>query len=207
MLTLYITRHGETEWNTQKKMQGWQDSPLTENGIENALCLRDRMNPIPLDIIYASPSGRTRKTANLIRGNRSIPILLNDNLKEINMGTWEGKTLLAIQEEEPAAFYAFWNAPNDYVSNGGESFYETVERVREVLKQIEHKYPSGNVLIVTHSVVIKCLFTIFNNNGIENLWDPPFIEDTSLTIVEKSDEGYQLILEGCTVHKNLAMKE
>lgn len=206
MLTLYITRHGETEWNTQKKMQGWQDSPLTENGIVNALCLRDRMNPIPLDIIYASPSGRTQQTANLIRGNRSIPILLDDNLKEINMGTWEGKTLSAIKVNNPAAFHAFWNAPNDYVSNGGESFSEALERARGFLKQIEQTYPSGNVLIVTHSVVIKCLFTIFNHNGIENLWDPPFIEDTSLTIVEKSDESYQLILGGCTVHKNSLMK-
>lgn len=201
MLTLYITRHGETEWNIQKKMQGWQDSPLTTNGIENANFLRERMESIPLDAIYTSPSGRTQQTAELIRGNRTIPVVLEENLKEINMGKWEGKTLLSIQESDPVAFQAFWNTPNEYVSNGGESFSETLERVREVLKQVKHKYPSGNVLIVTHSVVIKCLLTIFNNKGIENLWDPPYIEDTSLTIVEKYDEGYQLILEGCTVHK------
>ncbi len=84
MLNLYITRHGETVWNTQKRMQGWSDSDLTENGISNAVSLGDRMKEIKLDVIYTSPSKRTITTANLIKGEREIPIILDENLREIN---------------------------------------------------------------------------------------------------------------------------
>lgn len=87
------------------------------------------------------------------------------------------------------------------IVNGGEAFSQTMKRAKEVLKPIETNYSSGYVLVVKHSVVIECLFAIFKNAGIENLRDPPYIEDTSLTIVEKRNAAYQLILEGCTVHK------
>jgi len=68
MLTLYITRHGETVWNTQKRMQGWKDSPLTETGRQNAFSLGERLAHIPFRAVYSSPSGRTKETASLICG-------------------------------------------------------------------------------------------------------------------------------------------
>lgn len=201
MLRLYITRHGETQWNIEKKMQGWQDSPLTAKGIQNACGLSERMEPVDIDAIYASPSGRAKHTAELIRGNQPIEIAFDPNLKEINMGEWEGNNVSAIKERYQASFHAFWNEPALYKPSGGESFPELIERIRTALKEIEAKHSSGNVLIVTHSVVIKALFMMFKDAEIEHFWAPPFIEDTSLTIVEVDDSGYRVILEGCTVHK------
>ncbi|MDE4085281.1 histidine phosphatase family protein [Planococcus maritimus] len=201
MLRLYITRHGETQWNIEKRMQGWQDSPLTATGIQNALWLSERMEPVDLDAIYASPSGRAKHTAELIRGNQPIEIAFDPNLKEINMGEWEGNNVSAIKERYQASFHAFWNEPALYKPSGGESFPELIERIRTALKEIEAKHSSGNVLIVTHSVVIKALFMMFNDAEIEHFWAPPYIEDTSLTIVEVDDTGYRISLEGCTVHK------
>ncbi len=89
MLTLYITRHGETKWNTEKRMQGWSDSSLTENGVKNAILLGNRLKDIEFDAIHTSPSQRTIITANLIKGDRKIPLIPDDQLKEINMGIWE----------------------------------------------------------------------------------------------------------------------
>ncbi|AUD15012.1 MULTISPECIES: histidine phosphatase family protein [unclassified Planococcus (in: firmicutes)] len=201
MLRLYITRHGETQWNIEKKMQGWQDSPLTAKGIQNALWLSERMELVDIDVIYASPSGRAQHTAELIRGNKPTQIVFDPNLKEINMGEWEGHNVSAIKEQDQASFHAFWNEPASYKPSGGESFPELIERVGTALKEIEAKHSSGNVLIVTHSVVIKALFMIFKDTEIEHFWAPPYIEDTSLTIVEVDDTGYRVSLEGCTVHK------
>lgn len=201
MLRFYITRHGETQWNIEKKMQGWKDSPLTAKGIQNALWLSERMKPIDIDAIYASPSGRAKHTAELVRGDKPIQIVFNPNLKEINMGEWEGNNISAIKEWDQARFQAFWNEPTSYEPRGGESFPELIKRTRTALKEIEARHSSGNILIVTHSVVIKALFMIFNDTGIEHFWAPPYIEDTSLTIVEVDDTGYRINLEGCTIHK------
>ncbi|MEK4486410.1 histidine phosphatase family protein [Psychrobacillus sp. FSL H8-0484] len=204
MLTLYITRHGETEWNTQERMQGWKDSDLTEIGVQNAIDLGERLQSTPIDAIYSSPSNRTQKTTKLICGNRNIPIILDEDLREINMGIWEGKTQSYIKENYPTEHNNFWNAPRFYNPMEGESFFDVQRRVLTVLNRMKSDKCSGNVLIVTHSVVIKCLLSIFKDLPIENIWDPPYIHDTSLTIVEVNEKGYRILLEGDTLHKETA---
>jgi broad specificity phosphatase PhoE len=73
MIKLYITRHGETIWNTEKRMQGWLDSNLTENGKKNAEALGERLKDIEFEAIYSSPSQRTKTTTELVKGDRAIP--------------------------------------------------------------------------------------------------------------------------------------
>ncbi|KGM44664.1 histidine phosphatase family protein [Neobacillus niacini] len=200
MITLYITRHGETDWNREKRMQGWLDSNLTDNGVKNAVCLGERLKETELTAIFSSPSGRTRETASLIRGERDIPVIYDENLREIKLGQWEGKTHSSIKELYPTEFESFWNTPHLFTTVGGERFEETRARAIQVLERIKREYKSGNILIVTHSVVIKCLYSFFKNTPIETLWDPPYIHDTSLTIVEMADNGYKLVLEGDITH-------
>jgi broad specificity phosphatase PhoE len=200
MITLYITRHGETEWNTEKRMQGWLDSNLTENGIKNAISLGERLKETELTAIYSSSSGRTKATTNLIRGERDIPVVYDENLREIKLGQWEGKTHTSIKEIYQSEYESFWNAPHLFKTVGGETFEETRTRAVQVLNRIKSEYKSGNILIVTHSVVIKCLYSFFKNSPIETLWDPPYIHDTSLTIVEMNEDGFNLVLEGDITH-------
>lgn len=204
MITLYITRHGETEWNTEKRMQGWLDSNLTENGIKNATSLGERLKETELKAIFSSPSGRTKATTSLIRGERDIPVIYDENLKEIKLGQWEGKTHSSIKELYQTQYESYWNAPHQYTSVGGETFEETRARAIQVLDRIKRDYKSGNILIVTHSVVIKCLYSFFRNTSIETLWDPPYMHDTSLTIVEMNESGFKLVLEGDISHLETA---
>jgi broad specificity phosphatase PhoE len=200
MITLYITRHGETEWNTEKRMQGWLDSNLTENGIKNAISLGERLKETELTAIYSSSSGRTKATTNLIRGERDIPVIYDENLREIKLGQWEGKTHTSIREMYPSEYESFWNAPHLFKAVGGETFEETRARAIQVLNRIKSENKSGNILIVTHSVVIKCLYSFFKNSPIETLWDPPYIHDTSLTIIEMNEKGFKIVLEGDISH-------
>ncbi|WLR42558.1 histidine phosphatase family protein [Bacillus carboniphilus] len=205
MLTLYITRHGETIWNTERRMKGWADSPLTKKGIKNAASLGGRMKQINLDAIYASSSKRTEETANLIRGDRDTPIILNDDLKEINMGEWEGKRFLQSRGNYPEAFHSFWNTPHLYKPVGGESFEQLKDRVLKAMNFIQEEHTSGNVLVVTHSVVIKTLLAFFKNSPLENIWDPPYIHDTSLTVVELGEGKSNIVIEGDISHRNEQM--
>ncbi|MEH7112976.1 histidine phosphatase family protein [Neobacillus niacini] len=201
VIILYITRHGETEWNREKRLQGWLDSNLTDNGVINAVSLGERLKKTELAAIFSSPSGRTMATTNLIRGDRDIPIIFDENLREINMGDWEGNTHSSVKERYPKEYDAFWNAPHLFLRDGAESFEQTRERVIQVINRIKRDYQSGNILIVTHAVVIKCFYSFFKNTSIETLWDPPFIHDTSLTVVEMAETGFKIVLEGDISHR------
>ncbi|MBS4218248.1 histidine phosphatase family protein [Bacillus sp. FJAT-49711] len=200
MLTFYITRHGETEWNVQSRMQGWGDSELTKNGIRNAKLLGERLKDVDFQAIYSSPSKRTQSTSALIRGNRDIPILFDENLREIHMGDWEGKTRVFLEENDASNFHAFWNTPHLYVPTKGEQFIDLQERVLKAIDGIKQSNESGNVLIVTHTAVIKVLLAYFKKLPMENLWDPPYIHDTSLTMIEFDGNEVRVMMEGDVSH-------
>lgn len=201
MLTLYITRHGETVWNTEKRLQGWMDSELTINGIDNAKLLGEKLKDIEFKNIYSSPSKRTVKTAELVAGDRKQKILEDNNLKEIYMGEWEGQKQSEIQMKYPDQFHAFWNTPHLYRKDNGETFDQLHDRVVAFLKRLQEENQEGNVLLVTHTVVIKILLAYFKKESHEKLWGPPYIYDTCLNIIKINNETTEVLLEGDISHR------
>lgn len=199
-MKIYITRHGETEWNKEGKMQGWKNSNLTENGIQNAKRLGYRLKDIDFDCIYCSPLGRTMETAKQIRGYKGTEIVIVDSLKEMGFGKWEGMEHNTIKELYRTEHFNFWNKPHLYNSIEGESFEELFKRVENVLNEIISNPLGENILIVSHAVVIKALYTIIKKSPLEKLWDPPFMHDTSLTVVEVVDNEMKFILEADISH-------
>src|SRR5690625_7493165 len=79
---VYLTRHGETVWNTKKLMQGWKDSPLTDKGVKQARQLSLRLSDVPLNAIYSSTSDRAVNTAEIIKRERPLIVIKIDNLRE-----------------------------------------------------------------------------------------------------------------------------
>lgn len=200
MLTLYVVRHGETEWNIQNKLQGWMDSTLTNSGIEHTLRLQKRLEPIHFQQIYASPSGRAVHTANLVKGLQNIEVKTDENLKEIHLGSWEGKTHDEIKLLEPERYNHFWNAPHLYIPDTGETFKDLNTRVKNFLTYIASNYSKGHILIVTHTVFIKMLLAHVKQLPISKLWAPPYIKDTSLTVIEIDNGHFNIRLEADTEH-------
>lgn len=184
MLNLYITRHGETEWNVEGRMQGWKNSGLTLKGIENAEALGKRLESVDIRVIYSSSSQRAVHTAELIRGNRKIDIITDDNLREINLGEWEGKAKDEFGESDKAGLEAFWNRPHQYKAVTGEDFFQVRERIEAVLDRIISENRDCSILIVTHAIIVKTIMSIFKGIPIEDLWKQPFIHGTSLCAVE-----------------------
>ncbi len=183
-------------------MQGWSDSELTEKGRENARALGKRLGDINFSAIYSSPSRRTLETANIIRNNNNPPIILEEKLKEIHMGDWEGENHQFLNEKYPEAYKSFWDTPHLYELESGENFTDVYNRAAESVNRITTENNTGRVLIVTHSVIIKCLFAYFKKRPLERLWDPPYIHDTSLSIVKVVDNSYEFLLEGDLSHRN-----
>lgn len=199
-MRIYITRHGETEWNRMGRMQGWENSRLTEKGIENAKRLGESLKTADIGCIYCSTLGRAVETAELIRGEKNIKIILNESLKEMCFGVWEGMMHSDIKEMFPDQHQNFWERPHLYEPIQGESYPEFIERVRTGFYDIINSARDKNILIVTHTCVKKAIYSFLKNIPIEDFWDPPFMYDTCLTVLEKEGDEIRFILEGDTSH-------
>lgn len=208
MTRLFLTRHGETEWNKEGKMQGWGDSPLTELGIKQGEWLRDRMFDTKIDVIYTSPIGRAYNTAEIIRGNRDIKIIANDGLKEIKLGRWEGLSQDEIQKKDIINYFNFWNVPSKYIPTcKAETFNEVMERSYKAISDILREEKGKNILVVTHTVTLKAYLCKLQSREIDTLWDPPFIKQTSLTEIEFDEESFKIPVMACMKHHKFARSE
>jgi len=201
MLNLYITRHGETQWNTEKRLQGWLNSPLTEKGTLQGQLLNKAVKMYNISKIYSSPSERALKTAKAARGKLDIEIELMDELKEMNMGDWEGRTLEEIREKEPENFENYWTRPQLFIKNSGEDFFELVSRTRRAVEKILEENDEGDILIVTHGVTLKSLLSHFTEEDFFTFWTRPVLEQASISMVEVDKEHHGIIrLYGDTRH-------
>jgi phosphoserine phosphatase len=198
--TIYITRHGQTEWNVQKRMQGHQDSELTPLGVQQAEWLSRGLQGVHLDAVYASPSTRALRTAEIIRGERTLPLTACDEFKEIGMGVWEGRDSAELELQYPEQHQFFWGDPEQFSVEGSETFAAVQERALRKLREIIDLHAGGTVLIVTHTVVIKVLMAYFEDRAMNKLWDLPYIYPTCLCRIDITDGVPEIVLHGDTSH-------
>ena len=158
-VTFYYVRHGRTLFNKVGKMQGWCDSPLTEEGIKNAYEAKEVLKNITFDHIYTSTSERCIDTANIIKGERNIPISYEKGLKETNFGSFEGVTIANhLEEIDKRRLGTF-----DWSDVGGENIEMLSERVMKEYQKIYDESADGDkILIVSHgSVFLHMLHFMF----------------------------------------------
>lgn len=198
---IYITRHGETEWNTERRMQGHNNSPLTQLGIRQAGWLAERLKDVQLDLIVSSPLERAMQTARILADGRQIEIKPHNALKEIYLGSWEGQKVEDVQRVYPVAHHHFWHAPHEYVPLDGESYPMLQARLSSFVKHELMHYAHKNILIVTHAVTIKTIVNLIAHNGdLSRLWHGEKILPASLTTVEYTPDGFKLISVGDISH-------
>lgn len=161
-MNLYFTRHGETEWNVKKKIQGTTDIPLNENGIYQAKCLaqtllekRDSEAFCPIRV-YTSPQLRAAETAQICADVLGIECVPLDGLREMDLGEWEGANWDIIRETYGEQ-YLHWNSHRrfDYTP-GGENYDEVLGRTLAALDEILGR-ETKDVLVVSHSAVLMAL--------------------------------------------------
>lgn len=207
--TVYVTRHGETEWNVEGRLQGHRDSSLTLLGKQQARWLGAKLKDVRFDAIYCSSSKRALDTAYIVRGQRDVPLFPLDAMKEMNFGSWEGHKRADIEKVDPLRDFTFWNKPHMYESvDGGESFAELSDRVFPALTEIIANHQGGTLLIVTHAVTLKLILAHFRGDPLEKLWQPPIIHPTALNKVVLDLNQRQSIIEimGDTSHYRTVRK-
>jgi probable phosphoglycerate mutase len=203
-MEIYFVRHGQTEWNVERRMQGQNDSALTEKGIADSQALGERLSDICFDGIWCSPAGRTKHTLRLILGEKRIPVRYDDRLLEIDLDEWEGKTKSELEQdpENETLVHAFWEAPDKFTPEWGESFEEVQERIVDFFNELVARHSCKKVLVVTHTTVIKTFLCYLTQTPISNLWKTKAIYPSSLTQLNYKDEKWSIVLEGDIEHYN-----
>ena len=141
--TILLARHGETDWNAARRVQGHTDVPLNERGREQARELAAELDDEPLDAVYASDLLRAHETARIVAERKGLDVIVLPELRERHFGTWEGLDRHGGARALPAGRRAgSWG--------DGETREELSRRILPALERIAESHPDGRVLVVAH---------------------------------------------------------
>lgn len=200
-MKLYIIRHGQTDWNIAKKIQGRQDIPLNERGRYQAGCLKKAMENRPVTAVFSSPQIRAMETAKAVASFSGSVVIPVKDLMEINYGSWEGKTEEELLQEDRALYEAWWSHPAETAPPGGESISQVNERCQKAWKEIKPQL-TGDAAIVAHGGLLAHFMeqllgsesvaasTVAHNASITTIEYEP--ETESFTLVEFDDYRHLL---------------
>lgn len=155
----FLARHGQTQWNVIKKLQGRLDSPVTAQGLEQAKQLADKLVNHNINQIISSPIGRAKTTAQVCQQRLDIPLSYNDGLIERDFGDWQGE--LFEQLTEQPHFESIFYQVTEHAPPNGESGIACANRFKQTLitiaRQLERESVPQSVLIITHGDLLRCL--------------------------------------------------
>ena len=162
-MTILLVRHGETLWNLERRYQGRFDSPLTERGVAQARAIGRLLASLPQAAsapTVASPQGRARRTAEIIRqqfgGARELRF--DDRLRELSLGSWDGLTYAEIEARSPGIFAAEGHHEWYFRSPDGESYEAFAARIDEWLAEQDQ---AAAIVVVAHGLVSRMLRGLF----------------------------------------------
>ena len=201
MTDIILIRHCEAEGNIKKVFQGSTDADITENGQAQLKALSDRMKDIPFDYIYSSPLKRAYKTAEAANAWMKLPIIENNDLREINAGIIEGIKYIDLPVLYPQEA-RHWNlSPMDFAPEGGESMRDVFERGWNAILNIAKEHNNSRICVVSHGCTIRNILCRAKHWQIDKLNDVEWCDNTAISILRFNDDfDCELILENDASH-------
>ncbi len=155
MLELLLIRHGQTDWNAERRIMGNQPIGLNEVGKSQIQKLAELLKPLPIESIYSSPLQRTEETSQIINAGRNLKIEFHQNLREIEYGDWIGKTFQEIKALP--GYVEHYHSPHLPVCNNGESLTAVQARGVGFIESLRKEFKKRRIAIVSHADWIKCV--------------------------------------------------
>jgi len=178
--TFFLLRHGQTNYNVEGRLAGKAEESkpnpphLTEVGEKQIMAVAEKLADMSIDIIYSSPFARTMRTATIVSESTGAKVLIDNRLREVDIGVMEGKTI-----NDWEAFFIgkneFFDAPP-----GAESLKEVYVRALDFLTEINDKYGDKHILVVSHGDVLWAMKSIFMGIEGDGILKTPYIEPGTL---------------------------
>lgn len=201
-MKLYIIRHGETRWNVERRLQGASDTDLNEKGIALAKVTGEALKEVPFSCCFTSPLKRAKETAQLVLGEREIPIYLDERIQEISFGTWEGRDSALLPGNMLDNF--FHHTEQYEAPEGGEEISQICARTKAFWDDItsREELQDKTILIASHGCAVRALLqNVYEDSGIENFWHGCVPPNCSVNVVDVRGDKAVLLEEDKVYYK------
>ena len=170
MTTIYLVRHGRTDWNEQAVFRGRVDRPLDAVGRQQAEAVADALGGLDIRRVFSSPLIRARHTADPLAKQLGLDVELSEGLNDMDFGQWQGLSEATVEEQFSRVFAVWTKDPFAAQIPGGETLAQIWNRVNEALKQISAMTGAERAVVVTHRVVLKILLCGLTEAGSAGFW-------------------------------------
>ena len=204
MTEVVVVRHGETPWNVERRVQGWEDIPLNENGIRQAEALarhlaRARQQGKQIDAIYSSDLQRARMTAEIVAQTLSLPVVVEQGVRERHFGVLQGLVFSTMEVHQPEAARIWKSRDPDAVLPEGESLRRFHERVTQAIDAIAARHIGQRVMVVSHGGAMDIIWRHARQASLQAPREAELL-NASINRIKVMPERWEIIEWGNVAH-------
>lgn len=188
---LYLVRHGQSTWNATGRWQGQADPPLSDHGRAQAFALAGNFPDAAVTHVVTSDLGRARATAEPIAARFGVEPVVDADLREIDVGSWSGKTRDEIRAEDAASLELYFQGQVGWT--GGESYEAHETRSGRAARSLEGLDSDGAVIAVTHGGTMRALILELLQIDPNSRWRFTGIGHGSVTHLSRGAYGWRLV--------------
>jgi len=196
---IYLIRHGQTEWNKEKRFRGAFDVPLNDQGREEAACAAGALRDISLMRIYASPLSRAMETAQIVSSGRAIEVVADNAFLDIDYGEWTKMLDAQVQRKFPKLHVAWLKTPHLVRFPGGETLAEVRQRAVARLRELAAVFAGEAIAVVSHRVTLKLLLAAAKGLDDSHFWNIA-VDTAAIALLRTEGATLRLVYENDTRH-------
>ena len=200
MTTIYLIRHAEAEGNLYRRIHGWYDALVTENGLRQIQALEQRFQGEHFDAVWSSDLYRTCTTARAVYEPRGLELRTDPELRELNMGDWEDQTWGQVRRTQPGELDRFNRSDPTWTAPRGEGLGELGERVERALRRIAAAHPDQTVAVFSHGTAIRQALARIKGIPPEEWHGLRHSDNTAVTCLEVEGDTARIVFENDNSH-------
>jgi broad specificity phosphatase PhoE len=198
-MRILLLRHAETEWNRERRFQGWRDVPLSATGREQAESAARLLAATRIDAVWSSPLARARDTAAIIAAPHRLAVQESEAFREMGFGDWEGLTRDEVRERFPDAQRAWAETPHEAAWPGAETLAAVRARALAGLETLRAAHTGQTICLVSHGITGRLLILEALGLGPDRLWSFQ-LSSTGISELEFRDDWTTLHRMNSLIH-------
>lgn len=188
MINIFLIRTGATEYDTQGRVQGTLDVPLSEDGRLQVEQTATELNDHKIDALFSGPCKATQQSAEILADQLHLKSKTVEDLRNLDHGLWQGMLIEDVKVKQPKVYRQWQEHPSTVCPPEGESLQEVRERLQKCISKIAKKQKTGTVAIVVAEPVTSLMRNVLREDELGNLWQADFEQDPAWELIEMPEE-------------------